>query len=79
MPSIFKSYWLQFFLWLAVFTPPAWASSQWPLLQVLVLMMVFVFGIGFFFLKEYKKYLPATAAFVLAMLIGIFIPPLLGG
>ncbi len=69
---IMKNKNLQFIVWLIVLTPIALFTSEWRVLQVLVLMLFFVFGIGFFFLKEYKKYIPFTAALFMALIAGIF-------
>ena len=68
---------IQFLIWLLILTPITWLTNDWRVLQVLILSLFFVFGIGFFFLKEYKKYMPFTAAFMLALFIAILVPPAL--
>ena len=68
---------VQFILWLLALTPIVFFTSEWRVLQILVLMLFFVFGIGFFFLKEYKKYIPFTAALFTALIVGIFAEPAL--
>ena len=63
---------IQFLFWLIVLTPITILTTEWRILQVLVLAVFFVFGIGFFFLKEFKKYIPLAAAFFIALSISIF-------
>ena len=41
------------------------------------LLLFLVYGIGFFFLKEFKKYIPLSAAFFVALCCSIFIYPLI--
>jgi hypothetical protein len=66
---------IQFIFWLLILTPLALLTADWRVLQILVLALFFVFGIGFFFLEEYKKYIPFTLAFLIALCFGIFAYP----
>jgi membrane protein YdbS with pleckstrin-like domain len=66
-----------FFISLAVFLPLCLLTAQWRVLQILILLLFLVYGVGFFFLKEFKKYIPFSAAFLVALCSSIFIYPLI--
>lgn len=66
-----------FLIGLAVFIPFCILTAQWRFLQILILLLFLVFGVGFFFLKEFKKYIPFAAAFFITFCSSIFIYPLL--
>jgi uncharacterized membrane protein SirB2 len=65
-----------FLIGLLVFVPFCILTAEWRFLQILILLLFLVYGIGFFFLKEFKKYIPLSAAFFLALCGSIFIYPL---
>ncbi len=63
---------VQFILWLLVMTPISVLTSEWKLLHILIFILFFITLLGFMFLKEFRKYLPVSLAFFLALGIGIF-------
>jgi hypothetical protein len=65
-----------FLIGLVVFIPFCMLTAEWRFLQILILLLFLVYGIGFFFLKEFKKYIPLSAAFLMALCGSIFILPL---
>jgi hypothetical protein len=66
-----------FLIGLAIFIPICVLTVEWRILQILILLLFLVYGIGFFFLKEFKKYIPLSAAFFVALCYSIFIYPLI--
>ena len=65
-----------FLIGLVIFIPLCVFTAEWRFLQILILLLFLVYGVGFFFLKEFKKYIPLSAAFFLALCCSIFIYPL---
>jgi len=70
---------LQFIIWFFIFTSLSILGTDFRVLQILILLLFLVFGIGFFFLKEYKKYIPICLAFFCALCAGIFAYPIFLG
>jgi hypothetical protein len=68
-----KSFWVG----LVIFVPVCVLTAEWRILQILILLLFLVYGIGFFFLKEFKRYIPLSAAFFIALCSSIFIYPLI--
>jgi uncharacterized membrane protein SirB2 len=60
---------------LVIFVPICVLTAQWRILQILILLLFLVYGIGFFFLKEFKQYIPLSVAFFIALCGSIFIYP----
>ncbi len=65
-----------FLIGLAIFIPFCIFTAEWRFLQILILLLFLVYGIGFFFLKEFKKYIPLSAAFFLSLCGSVFVYPL---
>lgn len=66
-----------FLVGLVIFVPVCVLTAEWRILQILILLLFLVYGIGFFFLKEFKRYIPLSAAFFIALCSSIFIYPLI--